>query len=183
MLAVVGLLVIVVIALLAIGTVVGRLGPEPERQVFDGDEALKFVVAALPDEATATLSWEDVQRVMRLHIDQLHARGVARSGGDLADGDGPLVIDPEDVIEAICRRAAYSDFFPEPDHVRDIITAQLAYFEAIGAIDEVPLPELELLRLEERGPIGELGAGGELDVARELDAGDDRASRPDGRGA
>lgn len=162
-LALVALVVIVVIALLAVGVVVGRLGPEPERQVFESDEALQFVVAALPDEATAELTFDDVQRIMRLHLDQLHARGVARSGGDLDDGDGPLVIDPDEVVEAICTRGALADFRPSPGHVRDVVNAQLAYFEAIGAIDEVPTPELAQLQLDELTPGGvqQFDGGGE----------------------
>jgi hypothetical protein len=129
--------IIVVVGLLAVGQVTQRLGPEPERQVFAGDEALSFVAEALPSEVTAVLSYEEVQRIMRLHLDYLHHRGVSRSGGDLASDDDPVVISPEDAVDGIVERGASSAFHPERDHVHEVVLAHLAYFEAIGAMDEV----------------------------------------------
>lgn len=139
---VIGIVLVVGIALLAVGTVVQRLGPEPERQVFEHDEALSFVAEALPGEVTAELSFEEVQRIMRLHLDFLHRKGVARSGGDLPEGDGPVVLELDDGAEFVLERAALRNFFPKRSHVLDVITAQLAYFEAIGAMSEVEGPDL-----------------------------------------
>ena len=131
---------------MAVGGVVGRLRTEPPRNIFEHDEALEFVAQALPDELTAELSYEDVQRIMRLHLDYLHAEGVARSGGDLPTAGGPQVVDSEDAVGSILRRAALVDFFPKPDAVRRVVDAQLAYFEAIGAIAPVTEPELAELQ-------------------------------------
>ncbi len=142
LLVVVGILAVVGIALAAVGIVVRRLGPEPARQVFEGDEALTFVAAALPDEVTAQLSYEDVQRILRLHLDFLHRQGVARSGGDLPAGNGPLVVEFGDGVDEVLARAAAVRFHPERDHVAAVISAQMAYFEAIGALAEVEGPDL-----------------------------------------
>jgi hypothetical protein len=141
---VIGLVVVVVVAVVAVGQAVGRLEPEPERQIFAHGEAVSFVAEALPDEVTATLSYEEVARIMRLHLDFLHDRGVARSGGDLEDGAGPVVIEPGEAVGFVVDRAARVGFHPERAHVEEVIEAQLAYFEAIGAIAPVAEPDLEL---------------------------------------
>jgi hypothetical protein len=144
--AVVGAVLVLVIALVAVGGVVGRLREEPPRNVFEHDEALEFVAEALPDEMTAELSYEEVQRIMRLHLDYLHEQGVARSGGDLPTAGGPQVVDSEDAVGSILRRAALVAFFPKPEAVRRVVDAQLAYFEAIGAVAPVTGPELAELQ-------------------------------------
>ncbi len=144
LLIVVGAFAVVAIALVSVGVVVRRLGPEPARRVFDADEALAFVAAVLPDEVTAQLSYDDVERILRLHLDFLHRQGVARSGGDLPEGEGPLVVDFGDAVEDVLARAALVRFHPEREQVAAVISAQLAYFEAIGAMDEVQGPDLSM---------------------------------------
>ena len=90
---------------------------------------------------TAELSYAEVQRIMRFHLDYLHEQGVARSGGDLPVGPGPQVVESEDAVDYILRRAAVVDFFPRGEAVRLVVDAQLAYFEAIGTISPVTPPE------------------------------------------
>ena len=146
--AVVGAALVLVVALVAVGGVVGRLRTEPARNIFENDEALEFVAQALPDELTAELSYEELQRIMRLHLDYLHAQGVARSGGDLPAAGGPQVVGSDDAVRSILDRAALVDFYPKPDAVARVVDAQLAYFEAIGAISPVTEPELAELQEE-----------------------------------
>lgn len=139
-LVVLGAVAVLIIAAVAVGAAVGRLAPEPARRVFEHDEALAFVVDALPDEITAVLTFEDVARILRLHLDFLHRRGVARSGGDLLDSEDPVVVDVQDGVQDVLRRAAMVDFHPDPDHVAEVLAAQLAYFEAIGVLSEAADP-------------------------------------------
>ena len=138
---IVGAVLVLGVAIVAVGGVVQRLGPEPQRQVFDHREALDFVVEALPGDVTAELSYEDVQRILRLHLDFLHRRGISRSGGDLPDRDDPVVVGLEDGVAYVLARGELVQFRPQRDHVAEVITAQLAYFEAIGALSEVEGPE------------------------------------------
>ncbi|MFN0028105.1 MAG: hypothetical protein ACKV2O_13140 [Acidimicrobiales bacterium] len=172
---VLGALAVLVIAVIAVGTAVGRLGPEPARHVFEHDEALAFVVDALPDEITAVLSFEDVARILRLHLDFLHRRGVARSGGDLPDGEDPVVLDTDDGVRDVLRRGALVDFHPDPDHVSEVLAAQLAYFEAIGVLAEVaeptdavgPDPEVTVLgQNDQKRPRRKGGGSGRLPVPK-----------------
>ncbi|MPY92811.1 MAG: hypothetical protein GEV08_07000 [Acidimicrobiia bacterium] len=147
--AVVAVVLVVVIALVAVGGVVARLRTEPPRQVFEHDEALEFVAQALPDSTTAQLGYEDVQRILRFHLDYLYSKGVARSGGDLQLGPGVRVVDPQEAQAYVLRRAALVDFYPNRTHVVEVIASQLAYFEAIGAVSEVEGPDLEELEAEQ----------------------------------
>jgi hypothetical protein len=147
---VVGVVLVVVIALLAVGGVVGRLRVEPPRQVFEQDEALEFVAQALPDDLTAEMAYEDVQRIMRLHIDYLHEQGIARSGGDLQQAPGVTVVNPDDVVRYVQWRAGLASHYPSRRQVEEVIAGHLAYFEAIGAVAEVDGPDLEQLEVEQR---------------------------------
>lgn len=149
-LVIVGVVVVTVIGLVAVGTVVGRLGVEPARNVFEGEEALEFAAQALPAEVTAELSYEDVARLQRLHLDFLHRQGVARSGGDLDDSPGVHLVDPDDAVAYVLRRAALAEFHPREAVVREVIAAHLAYFEAIGVVDPVTGPDLAEVERELR---------------------------------
>ena len=142
--ALVGLLLVVVIALFAVQRVVNRLAREPERNVFDSGEAVEFVAQALPASLTAQLTYEDVQRILRLHLDFLHREGVARSGGDLGVTEGASVLRAEDGVAYVLERAALVDFRPDRDVVHQVIEAQVAYFEAIGVVEPVLDPAGEL---------------------------------------
>jgi hypothetical protein len=159
--AVIALVIVVLVALVAVGGVVGRLEAEPARNVFDNNESVEFVAQALPESLTAELSYDEVQRILRLHNDYLHARGVSRSGGDLgtSGSGGPQVIDADDGIAYVLERASYVGYFPRPDAVRAVIAAQLAYFEAIGAVAEVEPPELVELEAEGLGVDDEADTG------------------------
>ena len=142
--AVFGLVLVVVVALVAVQRVLLRLAVEPERNVFENDEAVEFVAQALPSAITAELSYEDLQRILRLHLDYLHREGVARSGGDLERGEGVKILQIQDGVAYVVERGALVEFCPAPDHVRQIIEAQLAYFEAIGAVSAVEEPDTKL---------------------------------------
>jgi hypothetical protein len=54
------------------------------------------------------------------------------------------VLDPDDGADYVLRRGAVVNFRPRRDHVLDVIAAQLAYFEAIGAMSEVEGPDLSI---------------------------------------
>lgn len=160
--AAVAVLLVVAIALVAVGGVVARLRTEPPRQVFEADEALEFAAYALPDAMTAELGYDDVRRILRFHLDYLHSQGIARSAGDLALGPGIRVVEPGEAVAYVLRRAALVDFYPKRAEVEEVIAAQLAYFEAIGAVDEVDGPDLEALEAAQReleGPEGPVADG------------------------
>jgi hypothetical protein len=129
-----GGLIVFAIAAVAVGRVTAGLSQSPERAVFDADESLEFVAEALASELTAELSYDEVRRILRLFHDHLHARGVATTAGE--EAAGVAVIDPEAAADDIVRRAAHADITVDRTHALAVIEAQMAYFEAIGAVGD-----------------------------------------------
>jgi hypothetical protein len=72
-----------------------------------------------------------------------------------------VVIGPGEAVDFVIDRAGRVGFRPERPHVEEVIEAQLAYFEAIGAIAPVVEPDLDLVG---DGIEGEAGLG-EVPVA------------------
>ena len=128
-----------VIAAVSVGVVSGSLARRPRRSVYDLDEAVDFVADRLPDELTATVSFEDVRSVLLFHCDYLAAKGVAseRTADDIGTA---LVVVPDDEPTAyVLGRVGEAGLTLSDDDVVAILDAELAYYEAIGAIG----PQLE----------------------------------------
>ncbi len=70
-------LCVFVIAAVSIGMVSGSLARRPRRSVYDLEEAVEFVADRLPDELTATVSYDDVRSVLLFHRDYLANKGIA----------------------------------------------------------------------------------------------------------
>ena len=75
-LAVVAAVLVVVIALVAVGRESFTLGAQPKQAHFDLEEAVEFVADRLPDEVTAVLTYDDVRSILRWHLEYLRDRGV-----------------------------------------------------------------------------------------------------------
>lgn len=134
---IVAAVIVVVIALVAVGRVVGETAAQPAHKVFDSGEALAFVSEALPDEVTAELSYDEVTRLMRLHLEYVQMHHLAPE--DPEDPSANLVVmGEEDPVDHILRRAVEHKRPVERHHAQAVVTAQLAYFEAIGALDIEP---------------------------------------------
>lgn len=139
---VLGALVVFVIAAVAVGRVTANLARAPERAVYDPDQSLGFVAEALPVDVTAELSYDEVQSMLRLFHDFLHAKGVATTAGEARPRREMTVIDPDEAADYVVYRAGLADLVVTPAHARAVIDAQMAYFEAIGAVgDPVDPPE------------------------------------------
>src|SRR4051812_25087837 len=84
-----------IIAAGAVGSVTGTLASRPRRSGYDLNEAVDFVAERLPDDVTATLTYDDVEAVLSAHCDYLADKGVAsdRTADDIGSG---LVVVPDD---------------------------------------------------------------------------------------
>ena len=124
--------VIVLIALVAIGREAFTLGHQAQQAHFDLDEAVDFVAERLPDDVTARLSYEDVRSILRWHIEYLRDRGVPHRR-DLTKG-GPVVVEDDEGIAFVLMRADAAGLDTTDRDVAVVLAAGLAYFDAIGAI-------------------------------------------------
>ncbi len=132
---------VVVIALVAVGREAFTLGAQPKQAHFDLEEAVEFVADRLPDEVTARLSFDDVRSLLRWHLEYLRDRGVPVRR-DQASGGGPVVVEDDEGIAFVLGRADEDGLDATDAEVAFVLDAELAYFEAIGAIGG-PAPDLE----------------------------------------
>jgi len=128
--------VVVAIALVAVGRVTSRLGEQVAPSVYSVDEATDFVADRLPDEVTAQLSFDDVREILQWHIEYLADRGVAAGLYDDRAVAGPLVAAEDDALAYVLGRAADVDMEVDDVWVVQVLDANEAYLRAIGAIRE-----------------------------------------------
>lgn len=149
--------VILVIGLVAVGREAFTLGAQPRQALFDMDEAVDFVADRVPHDVSARISYDDVRALVRWHLEHLAAAGAPANRWE-AGRHGIVVVDDEEGAEVLMTRAIAAGLDLTPDDVAAVLAAELAYFEAIGAIGP-PVPEpLELLAAEEEAK-GALGPG------------------------
>jgi hypothetical protein len=135
--------IVVAIALVAVGAVTGRLAGEPATSVYDMDEAVQFVADRLADDVTASLSYDDVRAVLGWHLDYLEAKGVAgRSDHDLETlPSGPIVTADDEGVAYVLGRATDAGLDIDDVAVVEVLDGEQAYLLAIGAVGaEVPGP-------------------------------------------
>jgi hypothetical protein len=116
----------------AIGREARRLDALPPRAVFDLEEAVLWVADHLPDEVTASLSYDDVRRLLDLSLDHLRGLGLAGRTGEPVEGE--VVVDEGDAVAAVLDRAMQAGMDVTPHEVQSVVAAQLAYLQAISAV-------------------------------------------------
>jgi hypothetical protein len=136
-----------IIAAGAVGSVTGTLASRPRRSVYDLNEAVDFVAERLPDDVTASLSYDDVEAVLSAHCDYLADKGVAsdRTADDI--GSGLVVVPDDEPVAYILGRIDQAGLGITDEQVLTVLTVETRYYEAIGAIG----PRVE-------GPDGAAGA-------------------------
>lgn len=110
-----------------------RLSGEPPPPVFDVEEAYEWVVAHLPDDVAATLTPDDVRRILDFQIEFLARKGVAGNGA-AARPVGEVIVGGAEIVEHICERSAATGEEYWPEQVYAVLDVQLAYMRAIGAV-------------------------------------------------
>jgi len=139
--AVVAGLVIVAIALVAVGKVTAELATAPRVSVFDMDEAVEFIADRLSLDAAGQLSYDDVRTILDLHIDYLEERGVATERRLDELPHTPAVTDDDGSVGYVIGRLAGTDAEITDEQVVEVLDLQLEYLGAIGAIGgAVPEP-------------------------------------------
>ena len=111
----------------------GRIARKPPPALFDLDDAYDWVVQQLPDDVAATLTPDDVRRILDFSVEFLQQHGVAGNGSTAGTG-GPTVFGAADTVAFICRRAAATGEAYLPEQVRGVVDCQLGYLRAIGAV-------------------------------------------------
>jgi hypothetical protein len=111
----------------------GRLAKEPPLPVFDLEEAYEWVVRHVPDDVAATLTPDDVRRILDLQVEFFERKGVSGNGSN-AHPPGSAVVGGAETVAYILEHAAAAGERYLPEQVHAVIETQLSYLRAIGAI-------------------------------------------------
>jgi hypothetical protein len=111
----------------------GRLAKEPPPPVFDLEEAYEWVVAHVPDDVAATLTPDDVRRILDLQVEFFERKGVSGNGSNRTPA-GSVVVGGPETVDYIIERAAAAGEEYLPEQVHAVIETQLSYLRAIGAV-------------------------------------------------
>ena len=132
---VVAAVLVVVIALVAVGREALTMGSQPRQALFDLDEAVAFVAEHLSPTVTARLSYDEVRQLLAWHLDYLTARGVPRTREAAStNGSDAVVIEEDEPVAYVLMRAESAGVEADADDVVAVLEAEAAYFAAIGAI-------------------------------------------------
>lgn len=126
------------IAAATVGREAFRLGHQPPPTIFDLDEAVAHVADALPLEAQARLSYDEVRELILAELDHLDRVGVLAGPGDeveLPEGDTPdVVLADDDAVAVVLGRAEEAGMDVTDDDVFRVIEALHGYLAEIGAV-------------------------------------------------
>lgn len=129
--------VVFVMAAVVVGREAHRLDAVAPRSVYIPEEALEFVAEYLPDESQARLTPAELEALLRFHMQWLHAKGLQPSNviDRRQDIGEQLVISEDNLVAWLLAEAERNEvaLLDDVDAV-NVVTAHLAYFEAIGAV-------------------------------------------------
>jgi hypothetical protein len=110
-----------------------RMAAEPPPPVFDPEEAYDWVVEHLPDIVAATLTPEDVRRILDFQLEYFRRQGVTGNGTS-SRVQGAVVVGGPETVDYILERARTAGEEYLPEQVYAVIETQLAYLREIGAV-------------------------------------------------
>ncbi len=126
-----------VIAAIVIGREAHRLDALAPRVVYDIDEATSFVADRLPSDSQARLTYDELRKMLVLHMGWMHSKGLQPQ--DVIDRRQDItesVVFGEETLTAFLLGEAAEARIEVLDDVDvvHVVRAHLDYFEAIGAV-------------------------------------------------
>ena len=126
-----------VMAAVVVGREAHRLDAVAPRSVYVPEEALEFVAEYLPVESQSRLTPGDLEALLRFHMQWLHAKGLQPSNviDRRQDITEQVVISEDNLVAWLLAESERNEveLLDDVDAV-NVVTAHLAYFEAIGAV-------------------------------------------------
>ena len=125
------------IAALTIGREARRLDAMAPRAVYQLEQAADFVAMSLPESTQARLTMEELEKLLLLHMNWLHSKGLlpAKAVDQRQDISTPIVVTEDSLIAYLLGESdkAGIQIMDDVDLV-NVTEAHLAYFDAIGAV-------------------------------------------------
>ncbi len=126
----IAVVLVVVIALIFVGDAVGKTEAMPDQIVIDATEAIEFCAEALPSSVTAELSYDELRRLHRLHLEWVQAYHWSPSSQDAI----PIVFEQYDPLPYVLERAAVIGLKVSEETAAAIIEAHTNYLVVSGAL-------------------------------------------------
>ncbi len=135
---------VLVLAFVFVGHAVGSTEAMPDQIVIDGHEAIEFCAEALPDAVTASLSYDDLRRLHRIHLEWIQAYHWAPASTDAA----PIIFEQFDPLAYVMERCEVVGLDVDPEEAAAVIQAHSDYLQVVGAlhIDDPVEVEADLAR-------------------------------------
>ena len=131
---------VVLVFAIAAGTVgreAHRLDAVAPRVVYEIEEAVQFVADRLPADTQAHLTYEEVESLLREHLNWMAAKGLqpANAEDKVQDISEPVVVDEDTLTAHLLAKSTGRgiEIVDDVDIVR-VVEAHLQYFAAIGAV-------------------------------------------------
>ena len=136
MVVVVGFLLVgIVIAIAAyfVSREATRIARQPPPALYHVDDALAWVVEHLPDDVAATVTEEDVRRILEFQVEFFKRKGVS-ANGSVAYPPGNVIIGGAETVDYILERSAATGEAYLPEQVYGVVETQWSYLRTLGAI-------------------------------------------------
>ena len=128
------------IAALTIGREARRLDAMAPRAVYQLEQAADFVAMSLPESTQSRLTMEELEKLLVLHMNWLHSKGLlpAKAVDQRQDISTPIVVTEDSLIAYLLGESdkVGIQIMDDVDLV-NVTEAHLAYFDAIGAVGPV----------------------------------------------
>ena len=125
------------IAALTIGREARRLDAMAPRAVYQLEQAADYVAMSLPEVTQARLTMEELEKLLVLHMNWLHSKGLlpAKAVDQRQNISMPIVVTEDSLIAYLLGESdkAGIQIMDDVDLV-NVTEAHLAYFNAIGAV-------------------------------------------------
>jgi hypothetical protein len=128
-----------VIATATVGRAVARLSNETRPTVFRVPDAVAYIADRLPFEVAAELTHDDVNRIVRWHLDYFAGAGLASKhgqevGGDAIALDATAVASSDESIDFVVEQALEDGNEVTPLQAVVVVDLLWQYWNEIGAI-------------------------------------------------
>jgi hypothetical protein len=126
--------IVFAIAATVIGREARRLDSVPPEPVFNVDEAVEWVADHLPFEITAVLSHDDVRRIIDWNIEFFRSKAASGNGKGGGHTSEAIVVGGPETVDYVLARSSAAGGEYTAEQVHAVLTAQMAYLDAIGAV-------------------------------------------------
>jgi hypothetical protein len=131
---------VVGIAAFVVAREAGRVARKPPPALYDFEDAFDWVVEHVPDDVAATLTPDDVRRILDFQVEFFKRKGVS-ANGSVAYPSGTVVIGGAETVDYILERCAATGEAYLPEQVHGVVETQLSYLRIIGAIGPAVGPD------------------------------------------